>query len=441
MKKTIMIIVWVGCSLPLWAQTPWTMDRCIQYAVEHNNSVQKQRLELRQRKVDERTARLDLLPTVSAQTAAQYAWGRNIDPETNTYNTITTFNNYYNLTAEMPLFDGGRTWYAFRLARKARQNGETALQKAADDKAIAVMAKFVEAVYSQQSIRLAERKLADSQAMLRKTQAQFDLGEKSRPDVAQMESQVAEDDYNLLHQQNAAQTALMSLKSEMNFPVADTLALDTMLTRRSIGIDDANSLFAAFESQSPEVCNTIQQAEHARYNYFIQRGSLLPSLSLGGGVSTNYYRNLSQGSGGADSFGRQFSNNMGEYVYLSLSIPLFMPSRWRAAKRAKAEWEMSKLDVDDARRKLHDDITQAVLDRYGYARELQKMERKTEADSISWHLARRKYEEGMLSTYDLHTTAQTLLESRIQLLQMRLMLEMKQRLVNYYKGVRTWTLK
>ena len=82
------------------------MNRCIQYAVEHNNGVRKQRLEVRQSKVDERTARLDLLPTVSAQTTAQYAWGRNINPETNTYNTITTFNNYYSIGAEVPLFDG-----------------------------------------------------------------------------------------------------------------------------------------------------------------------------------------------------------------------------------------------------------------------------------------------------------------------------------------------
>ena len=97
--------------------------------------------------------------------------------------------------------------------------------------------------------------------------------------------------------------------------------------------------------------------------------------------------------------------------------------------------------MEDARRKLHDDIAQAVLDRDGYSRELMKMERKTAADSIAWHLASRKYEEGMLSTFDLHTAAQTLLDSRIKLLQMQLMLEMKQRLVNYYKGIRTWTLK
>lgn len=417
------------------------MNRCIQYAVEHNNGVRKQRLEVRQSKVDERTARLDLLPTVSAQTTAQYAWGRNINPETNTYNTITTFNNYYSIGAEMPLFDGGRTWNAFQQARLARAKSMTVLQKTADDKAIAVMAKFVEAVYSQQSIGLARRKLADSQALLRKTRAMFDLGEKSRPDVAQMESQVAEDDYNLLHQQNAASLALMALKAEMNFPIGDSLALDTLLTASLSVADDAENLYAAFQAESPEVKTAAFNVKNARYHYLIQRGQLLPVLALGGGINTNYYRNLSQGSGKADNFGKQFNNNMGEYVYLSLSIPLFMPSHWRAARRAKADWEASKLDLEDARRKLHDDIAQAVLDRDGYSRELMKMERKTAADSIAWHLASRKYEEGMLSTFDLHTAAQTLLDSRIKLLQMRLMLEMKQRLVNYYKGIRTWTLK
>ena len=417
------------------------MNRCIQYAVEHNNGVRKQRLEVRQSKVDERTARLDLLPTVSAQTTAQYAWGRNINPETNTYNTITTFNNYYSIGAEVPLFDGGRTWNAFQQARLARTKSMTVLQKTADDKAIAVMAKFVEAVYSQQSIGLARRKLADSQALLRKTRAMFDLGEKSRPDVAQMESQVAEDDYNLLHQQNAASLALMALKAEMNFPVGDSLALDTLLTASLSVADDAENLYAAFQAESPEVRTAAFNVKNARYHYLIQRGQLLPILALGGGINTNYYRNLSQGSGKTDNFGKQFNNNMGEYVYLSLSIPLFMPSRWRVARRAKADWEASKLDLEDARRKLHDDIAQAVLDRDGYSRELMKMERKTAADSIAWHLASRKYEEGMLSTFDLHTAAQTLLDSRIKLLQMRLMLEMKQRLVNYYKGIRTWTLK
>ena len=124
-------------------------------------------------------------------------------------------------------------------------------------------------------------------------------------------------------------------------------------------------------------------------------------------------------------------NNLGEYVYLSLSIPLFTPSRWRSVRRAKSEWQKAQLDLDDARRKLSDDRAQAQADLAGYRREVAQMERKVAADSLAYHLSSRKFEEGMLSTFDLHTAAQTLLQSRIKLLQSHLLLVMKRRLVDY----------
>ena len=441
MKRTINLLIIGLNSLSIVAQEQWTMNRCISYAIEHANSVRKQRIEIRQSRYDMTTAGLDFLPTISAQLSGQYSWGRNIDPETNTYNTITTFNNYYSIGAEMRLFDGGRTFNAFRQARLARLNSETALQKAADDKAVVVMTKFIEAVYHQKSIGLASRKLADSKALLHKTRSLFELGEKSRPDVVQIESQVAEDDYNLLHQQNAAQSALLALKSEMNFPVEDLLELDTSVVSCPISTDDAGHIYERFGSESPDVKLAVFKAENARYTYLIQRGLLLPSLSLSGGISTNYYRNLSQKTKRGEVFGRQFHNNIGEYIYLQLSIPIFAPSRWRTVHRAKSDWLEAQLVLEDTKQKLNADIVQAVSDRDGCVREIVKMEKKVESDSLAYRLSVRKYEEGMLSAFDLHTAAQTLLESRIKLLQIQLTLEMKIRLVNYYKGNRLWTLK
>jgi outer membrane protein len=154
--------------------------------------------------------------------------------------------------AELPLFDGGRTWNAFRQARTARARSLSALQQAADDKAIAVMACFVEAVYNQQTIALAERKLAQSQALLLKTRRQFELGQKSRPDVAQVESQVADDDYNLLRQHNQAQLSLLALKAAMNYPVTDTLLLDTAVAVRHASPVHAETLYDGFGATAPQ---------------------------------------------------------------------------------------------------------------------------------------------------------------------------------------------
>lgn len=442
MKRIKYSLLLAAFAMTANAQQQWNMSECMQYAVEHSTAVQMQLVEARQNRIDYRAAKLSFLPSVDAGVSAQYSWGRNIDPETNTYNTITTFNNYYQLYASLPVFDGFSTLNSFKKARLARSNSLNAINKARDAKAIEVMQSYVDAVYEQQSIRLATEKLAESRRVLNKTQRMFDLGEKSRPDVAAAEAQVAEDDYNLTHQQNEARRTLLALKSAMNFPIADTLNLDTTVVNHlSVGtIDDAEALYSAFSLTSPEVLTAANDVKSSRYNYLISRASLLPRLTLGGGIATNYYKNLSQGGGG-ETFRQQFKNNSGEYLTLSLSIPLFDVSAWRSARQAKSTWETARITLEETQRKLHDDIHQAVMDRDGYAKELTQMERKVSSDSLAHYLNMRKYEEGMLSTFELRTSSQTLLESRIKLLQMRLLYAMKQRLVDYYKGQSLYTIK
>lgn len=437
--KHYILIMGFLVSLSVQGQEPWTLDRCIVYAQAHASEVRRQTLEQEQKRADYRTSLLNFLPSVSAEVSGQYSWGRNIDPETNTYNNVTTFNNYYQLGASVTLFDGGATWNAFRQARLDRASAQSAIDKASDDKAMSVMEKYVDAVYTSRTIVLAEEKLRDSKALLVKTQRLFDLGEKSRPDVVQVESQVAEDEYNLLHQRNLADKAMADLKTVMNYPTGDTLlvaglpvdvAAAAMLPANRKACD---SLMQSgyFLADRPAVAVAEAAAERARLAWKIQRAALLPKLTLSGGVATNYYKNLTAG-GQADGFGSQFHNNMGEYIYMTLSIPIFNASSWNKVRRAKTDWQKAQLDVTDTRRKQHDDALQAVLDYRGYAREVEQLQRKVASDSLAHHLSSRKYEEGMLSVYDLHTTAQTLLQSRLLLLQSEMMLALKARLVNYY---------
>ena len=117
-----------------------------------------------------------------------------------------------------------------------------------------------------------------------------------------------------------------------------------------------------------------------------------------------------------------------------------MTSR-RNVRQARADRDLAVSQWEESRRQWRDGISQAILDRDGYYSEVRQMRVKVKADSMAYHLNRRKYEEGMLSTFDLHTSAETLLESRIKLLQTQLLFTLKQKLVNYYKGEPLWTFK
>ena len=412
----------------------WGLDSCIAYAVEHATDVKREVVNARQRKQDYQKAVTDFLPSVAGGVQGQYAWGRNIDPETNTYNHVTTFNNYYQLYASLNVFDGFATINAFKQAKLARAYSTTAMQKVRDDKAIDVMQKFVDAAYAEASIQIASDKLAESKRLLGKMQRLYELGEKGRPDVVQMESQVAEDEYNLTHQKHVAQQSLLTLKSAMNFPVEEELRLVTngKQVNESFPINH-ETVYQNFLNASPDVKSAEYEVEKARYDCKIAKGRLLPSLSLSGGISTNFYRNLSQG-GQYEGFASQFRNNRGEYLALTLSIPIYDNVAWHSVKKARNDWQLAQVNLEETKRKLHDHIAQAVMDAEGYAKELEQMDKKVASDSLAYYMSSRKFEEGMLSTFDLHTAAQTLLESRIKQLQMQMLLVIKQRLVGYYQG-------
>ena len=450
MKRIGILIGWLVWAAGASAQS-WSLDDCMKYAVEHATEVKREVVNARQRKQDYQHAVAGFLPTVTGGVQGQYAWGRNIDPETNTYNNVTTFNNYYQLYAELNVFDGFATINALKQAKLSRDYSATAMQKIQDDRAIDVMQKYVDAAYAEASIQIASEKLNESKRMLAKMKRLYELGEKGRPDVVQMESQVAEDEYNLTHQENVAKQSLLALKSAMNFPVDEELKIQINKEQKiqiegernlklKTGYEEVSesgvnyeTVYQGFLNISPDLKSAEYEVERARYDYKIAKGRLLPSLSLGGGISTNYYKNLSQ-KGQYDGFASQFRNNQGEYLALTLSIPIYNSDRWHSVKKARNDWQLAQVNLEETRRKLHDQIAQAVMDAEGYAKELHQMQKKVASDSLAYHMSSRKFEEGMLSTFDLHTAAQTLLESRIKELQMQMLLIIKQRLVAYYQG-------
>lgn len=440
MRKIFIIIAIAALSTAAFAQRPWTMEQCMAYAADHSSTVVQARWDVATATANRDEAFADFFPSVSAQVATQFNWGRNIDPETNTYNDVTTFNNGYGLYASLTLFDGGQTLNRYRQARAEKERSVNAVEMRRDDSAIAAMAAYADAVYYQSSIKIAQDKLEQSRAMLNLTRLQEELGMKGHPDVAQAEATVADDNYNLVHQQSLHAQSMLTLRTAMNLPPEESLELDTTAAAPHTAFhgDDAESIYASALTGNPKAVDAAMNVKASKYAYKTAVGYMMPTLSINAGISTSYYKTITGGYT-APGFGDQFRNNRGEYVSATLSIPIFSGlSRLSAKKRAKYALEIAKEQLNDQRRRLHDEISAAVMDRDGYAMEIISMEAKVEADAEAYRLNMRKYEEGLLSLIDLQLSANTYYSSRVSLLQKQMLYILKDKLVEYYKGNKTW---
>lgn len=436
MKKRFLTLLIFSACIHLYASEPWSVERCMQYAADHGHAVRQQRFALDDSHAARTQAIGAFLPSVYGSISGQMNFGRAIDPETNTYTDVSTLYNGYGLQASLDIFDGLQRYNELRMAKANVAMGRSALTAEKDDVALKVYKAYMDLVYCLGAIEQVEKKRDESRALLHQTDVMAEVGQKSDADVAQMRATLAADEYELTHMRTQSTKARLALQQLMNYPVDSILTIAQLIPEADEGISHETSQTWA-DIVNPRVEKARQCVEAAMYSLRSARGALLPSLSLSGGISTSFYRNMDHG--GHEPFSRQFKNNAGEYVSLSLSIPVFNRLATSSTiRRRKIALEQAKENLEYEQSELRRIIVEAAADVENSKKEVEKMKVQVESDSIAAHLTKRKYEEGLASSIDVKTSAVTFLQSRVKLLQSQLTMAYNRKLLAYYNGEKLW---
>lgn len=438
MKKLFPLIFILAANANINAAEPWTVERCMQYAADNSHTVRQQRFALDDSRATKTQAIGEFLPNIYGSVSGQMNFGRAIDPETNTYTDVSTLYNGYGLQASLTIFDGLQRYNELRMAKANVAMGRSGMQAEKDDVALKVYKAYMELVYCLGAIDQTMKKRDESRALLHQTEVMAEVGQKSEADVAQMRATLAADEYELTHMQTQTTKAQLALKQLMNYPVDSTLTVAQPSLDDEPTITESTEQISAYAAiANPRIIKAQQCVDAARYNLRAARGALLPSISLSGGVSTSFYRNMDNGE--YVPFSQQFKNNTGEFVVLSLSVPIF--NRLSTAsniRRRKIALNKARENLEYEQSELRRIIVEAANDVENSSIEVMKMQEQVEADSIATHLTTRKYEEGLASPIDVKTASVTLLQSRVKLLQSRLTMAYNRRLLAYYRGERLW---
>lgn len=304
------------------AQRPWTANQCMQYAVTHNHEVRLQHIALDNYQTEKIRQTAAFLPTAETNIGGQYNFGRAIDPETNTYTNVSTFYNSYNISASIPVFDGFQRYNNLRAAKADVLMGKSQLLALKDATAQKVLQTYLQLLYYKGCIDIAIQKRAESEMLLKQTQLMVEVGQKGEADVAQIQATFAADDYEVTHQQGLYAQTLLTMKQQMNYPINEPLEITAYdETLQDAALVNQSEILAEAKRNNPEIKQAEYSLKSAQYAYRSSKGALFPTLSIGVGASTAYYKQ--QNLPHTSSFGKQFRNNAGEFVYATLSIPLF----------------------------------------------------------------------------------------------------------------------
>jgi outer membrane protein TolC len=431
-----MILLLIALSQGLFAQEKvWTLEECIQYAIRHNPKRIRQEAQNRIYRQDRLEAIGGFLPSLSAGSSLSMNFGRGIDPETNTYVGTNTLGNSYQIYSSLTLFDGLAQIHRAKLSNINRLKGKEELRDIQDKMTFEVMEIFFTVLYYKGTVELAQQQLEESSGNLKKFQRMEALGIKSIPDLNEAQAKEAEDRFLLTKQTNLYHLEIIRLKTKMNLPPDETLRVagyDSSFPVRPEH-ESALAVYRQALNSLPPISVAGQLLKAGEMEYKIAQGRLFPTLSLEAGFSTGFSR-LMDGSSYL-SFREQLRMREGSYVALSLSVPVFSRfSRLSEVKRSKQQLVIARSRHEETLRNVYSDIEQAVADVNGLADEYMHAQKKTAAMQSAHQSNLRKYEEGLIDAITLSTSANRLLNARVEEIYTNLKYQLKYKLLQYYKG-------
>ena len=447
--KSVVLVLASAATVHASAQTTMSLHDCMEYAISNSTKMRIQQAAIGDAQISRRDAALALFtPQINAQTYAYYNFGRSIDPQTNTYFNTTSFHNNYGVNAGYDLFDGFKAVNNFKISKTGMLIADSQEKQVEADICLAVMEAYYNVVYYKRLVDVYEEQVSVAEQALVKARRQEELGQKGHADVIQMEADLADREYDLINTRNQYESQKMTLADLMFWPVGEDLEIDFSIPLRSSRNDkeivissgaagevekSADSVVAFALDHNPAVQIASWQALNAKRELNTAKWQTLPSVGLYAGWSTSYY--TYQGSTTAP-FQDQFRNNGGEYVEVSVSIPLWNRlNKQSTISRKRHALEKASAELDQKRRDVESEVRRAVQDRDGAATAYEQAQRKAEVQSEAYTLNLKKLEQGLISPLEFQTANNNYLKSQADEMNSLFKYLIKAAVVKYYNGI------
>lgn len=391
MKRIVFALAVIACSLPVMAQSHrWTLDECVDYAVAHNINVLQTKISEDQGRIAVDEAKTGFMPQVNGYASQSFNFGRGLTAD-NTYANRNTSSFALGANLQMPIFQGLRN---VRNLEYSKVNLRALIERtgaAKDNVTLNVIGGYLQALYAQEMLGVANENLAISKRELERREKLLEAGKIPELDLYEARAQVAQDELTVVNSQNDSITALLDLAQMLNLENYTDFAI-VPLTDTRMDILNADEVFANAMRNNHEIKAAGIESEAAQKYIGVARTGYIPTLSFNAGLGTNYYKTSGFTN---EDFGAQFRHNFSKSIGFSLSVPIFDGLNTRnSVRRAKAQAAVSALRFDDARNNLYKSITTAYTQAVAAQKKYAASKVSVESSLAAFNAIQVKYNNG-----------------------------------------------
>ncbi|WP_129696805.1 TolC family protein [Parabacteroides goldsteinii] len=417
----------------------WTLRNCIDYALEHNITIRRNRINVESTQEDVKTAKADFLPSLSGNISQRIvnrpnsASGTIISGDNiTTSESKTSYNGSYGIDANWTVYNGCKRVNTLKQQQLNSRITELTVDESENSIEENITQLYVQILYSAEAVKVNESTLEVSRKEFERGQELFNAGSIASSDLAQLEAQVSNDNYQLVTSQTTLQNYKLQLKQlleldgdfEMDLflpPLDDSSVLIPLPTK-----DD---VYQTALNLRPEIESSKLNIEASDMNIKISRAGYIPSLSLSAGIGTT------NANGNDFSFSEQVKQNWNNSIGLTLSIPIFDKRQTKSAvNKAKLQRQTSELDLMDNQKTLYKTIESLWLSANSAQQQYVAATQKLKSTQASYALVSEQFNLGMKNTVELLTEKNNLLSAQQETLQAKYTAILNAGLLRFYQG-------
>ena len=441
--RTLTLLLSIVVALPLSAQPKqWSLRECCDYAVAHNISIKQQANQVRQQELQLSTARNSRLPDLSGGVSQNFSFGRGLTAE-NTYTNTNTSSTSFSLGTSIPLFTGFQIPNQIKLNQLNLDAATADLEKVKNDIQMQVAQAYVQILYDMEMADVARRQIAIDSAQVARLEAFVSNGKASEAELSQQRATLANSHLTATQADNNYRLSILALTQLLELPTPDGFSIVRPDISGLFGLygDSGQPALSALSPDAiyaealgikPEIAAQQLRLKGTENSIKIAKAAGLPTLSLSGGLGTNYYTT----SGfPADGFGKQLKNNFSQYVGLNLNVPIFNRFQTRNNIRsARIDQENQQLQLDNTRKTLYKEIQQVYYNALNAQSKEKSSGEAVKSTADAFRLMQAKYENGKATITEFNEAKNNYMKSESDLVQARYENLYQTALLEFYRG-------
>jgi len=426
-------------SLTAQEAKKWTLNDCIEYALEKNIQLQQDKISLEESDVDVMTAKAALFPSLSFSTGHNVTnrpYQENSSTVSGTEiissNNKTTYSGNYGLNAQWTVWNGNKRMNTIKQRKMNREIAGLTVAETENSLQEQIAQVFIQILYADESVKINENTLQVSRATYERGVELFNEGSISKADLAQLEAQVSNDQYQLVTAQSSLRDYKLQLKQlleldgteEMNL-VLPELADEHVLQP----LPSQTDVYQQALASRPEIQSSKLNIESSKLDISVAKAGYYPTISLSAstGSTTN--------SASENAWGKQMKYGWNNMIGINLSIPIFDNRQNKSAvQKARLQYSSSQLDLINKQKELYKNIESLWLDATNARQQYDAAESKLKSSRTSFDMVSKQFNLGMKNTVELLTEKNNLLSAQQQRIQAKYMAILDRTLLNFYAG-------